>query len=61
MDILYQTEADHFRAPCKTGANQKIPYIYLTMLYQDNRQMSTADYSSLFVYKDGHIDYAQTS
>jgi hypothetical protein len=28
MDRLYQQGTDHFRAPRKTGANQKILYIY---------------------------------
>jgi len=37
--------------------------LYLPCLcyYEDNRLMETTDYSGMFVYKDGHVDYIQTS
>lgn len=49
-------------------AYEKFPYIYdangtklRKYYYEDNRLMSTTDYMGMFVYKDYHIDYIQTS
>jgi len=48
--------------------NRRIYYLYdangtklQKTYYEDNRLMETTDYSGIFVYKDGHVDYIQTS
>jgi RHS repeat-associated protein len=61
---------NHLNLPTKIEFenNRRIYYLYdangvklKKTYYEDNRLMSTTDYSGMFVYKDGHIDYALTS
>jgi RHS repeat-associated protein len=66
ISIIY----NHLNLPYKIEFenNRRIYYLYdangiklKKTYYEDNRLMTTTDYSGMFIYKDGHIEYALTA